>query len=136
MQQILPDYWENFLAVLLAFGVLALIIERALYQIFDAKIWAKVEAFVDEQVGGDHADLKPWISSGVAIVIVFKLRLDMIGMVFSADEPHNLSMFVTGLFVAGGSTGVYKFLRRARKLKDAISEQKIAEAQLPAAKAD
>ena len=133
MLQIRPDYWENFLAVLLGFGVLALIIERALYQIFDAKIWAKVEEILDEQAGGDFADLKPWISTAVALVIVFTLRLDMVGMIFNSDTPHNVSMFVTGLFVAGGSTGVYKFFRRARKLKDAISEQKIAEARQPAA---
>ncbi len=133
MLQIRPDYWENFLAVMLAFAVLALIIERALYQIFDAKVWAKVEAFLDEQAGGDHADLKPWISTAISLAIVFTLKLDMIAMIFSADAPRNLSMFVTGLFIAGGSTGVYKFFRRARKLRDAISEQKIAEVKEPKA---
>ncbi len=133
MLQIRPDYWENFLAVMLAFGVLALIIERALYQVFDAKVWAKVEAFLDEQAGGDFVDLKPWISVAISLAIVFTLRLDMIAMIFSSDAPRNLSMFVTGLFIAGGSTGIYKFFRRARKLRDAVSEQRIADAKEPKA---
>ena len=33
------NYWENVLGVLLAFALLALTIERALYQIFDSKLW-------------------------------------------------------------------------------------------------
>ena len=43
MPKISPDYWENFVAIIAAFALLALIIERALYQIFDTKLWKKIE---------------------------------------------------------------------------------------------
>ncbi|MFC1816815.1 hypothetical protein ACFL0M_12990 [Thermodesulfobacteriota bacterium] len=62
MPEISQDYWENFVAIIVAFAVLALIIERALYQIFDSKLWKKVERTLDQQVGGDYMDFKPWIS--------------------------------------------------------------------------
>ena len=40
-----------------------------------------------------------------------------------ADSPHNISLIVTGLFLAGGNTGIYKFFKRARKLKEGIAEK-------------
>ncbi len=123
MPQISPDYWENFVAIIAAFAVLSLIIERALYQIFDTKLWGKLEKTLDEQAGGDYFDLKPWISVVVCIVIVYRLNLDMIAMIYKADRSHNISLIVTGLFLAGGSTGIYKFFKRARELKEGIKGQ-------------
>ncbi len=122
MPEISQDYWENFIAIIVAFAVLALIIERALYQIFDTKMWGKIEESLDTQVGGDYFDLKPWISAIVSIVVVYRLNLDMVAMIYGADRPHNISLIVTGLFLAGGSTGIYKFFKRARKLKESITE--------------
>lgn len=126
MPTISPDYWENFVAIIMAFAVLALIIERALYQIFDTKLWKKIEKSLDKQAGGDYFDLKPWISAIVSIVIVYRLNLDMVAMIYGADRPHNISLIVTGLFLAGGSTGIYKFFKRARKLKEGITEKAAA----------
>ena len=37
-------------------------------------------------------------------------------------------MVLTGLFLAGGSTGIYKFLKRARRIKDAAAEAAVAKA--------
>lgn len=137
MPQISPDYWENLFAVFLGFAILALIIERALYQVFDSKLWKRVEAWLDESAGGDFVDVKPWISVAVSMVVVFQLRLDMIGMIYRAEAPRNVTLVLTGLFVAGGSTGVYKFFRRARKLRDAATAQRIAAAgHSPAPPAD
>lgn len=132
MLQIRPDYWENLLAVFFAFAVLALVIERALYQVFDTKDWKSFEVWIARQAGGDFLDLKPWISVAVSMVIVFQFRLDMIGMLFSADGARTVSLALTGLFVAGGSTGVYKFFRRARKLREAVNAQQVAAAEQPA----
>jgi hypothetical protein len=126
MPKISPEYWENFVAIIAAFAVLALIIERALYQIFDTKLWKKIENSLDEQAGGDYFDLKPWISAIVSIVIVYRLNLDMVAMIYKADRTHNISLIVTGLFLAGGSTGIYKFFKRARKLKEGITEKEAA----------
>ncbi|QTA88803.1 hypothetical protein [Desulfonema magnum] len=125
MPVISSEYWENFIAVLLGFSVLSLIIERALYQIFDSKVWGFVEKRLDKQVGEDFLDIKPWIASLLSIAIVFKLDLDIIAMIFNMREPSFISMVVTGLFIAGGSTGIFKFFKRARKLKQAIYEQKV-----------
>ena len=43
MIEISANYWENLFGVLLAFALLALTIERALYQIFDSKLWGLIE---------------------------------------------------------------------------------------------
>ncbi len=114
-------YWENLVAVIFAYAVLALIIERALYQVFDTKLWKKIEEVVDKQAGGDFLDLKPWIAVLVSIAIVFKYKLDMIATIYKIENPRIHSMIVTGLFIAGGSTGIYKFFKRARQLKEAMN---------------
>jgi len=123
-----PDYWENLVTIIVGIGILALIIERGLYQVFDSKLWKKVEEELDKQTGGDFMDLKPWISVIVSLLVVFTFKIDMIAMIFKEREPHNISLVITALFIAGGSTGIYKFLKRARELKEATQKQKIAEA--------
>jgi hypothetical protein len=126
MPVISQDYWANLAAIIVGYAILALIIERGLYQIFDSKLWQKFEEVMNKQTGVDFIDLKPWISAAVSIWIVFKFKLDMIAMLFKVAEPQSISMVITGLFVAGGSTGIYKFFKRARVLKEAMNEQKIA----------
>ncbi|MCD6205459.1 MAG: hypothetical protein J7L22_07335 [Candidatus Marinimicrobia bacterium] len=118
--------WENFIAVIAIFAFLALVIERSLYQVFDSKLWKKIEEVLDTQAGGDFLDLKPWISVAVSIAVVFRLKIDMVSMVYNRAEPDFLTLVLTGLFIAGGSTGIYKFLKRARKLKEAINQAEIA----------
>ena len=121
MINISGDYWENLLGVLLAFALLALTVERALYQIFDSKLWKVIEEKVDGQAGGDFMDLKPWISVVVSVTIALRLKVDFIAVVLKRPEVDFLSMVLTGLFLSGGSTGIYKFLKRARKIKDAAA---------------
>lgn len=128
MPTISPDYWENLVSIVVGIGILALIIERGLYQIFDSKLWKKVEEGLDRQTGGDFMDLKPWISVIVCLLIVFTFKIDMIAMIFKQQEPRDISLVITALFIAGGSTGIYKFLKRARELKEASQQQKITEA--------
>ena len=74
-------------------------------------------------------DLKPWISVIVSLLVVFTVKIDMIAMIFKKSDPQNVSLVISSLFIAGGSTGIYKFLKRARELKEATQRQKIAEAQ-------
>ena len=128
MIEISEHYWENLIGVLLAFALLALTIERALYQIFDSKLWRLIEQKWDEQVGGDYMDLKPWISVAVSVTITLRLQVDFIAVVLERENVDLLSMILTGLFLAGGSTGIYKFLKRARKIKDAAAASKLSEA--------
>ena len=122
------NYWQNLVGVLLAFALLALTVERALYQIFDSKLWRLIEMKLDEQAGGDYLDLKPWVSVAVSVTLTLTLKLDFIATVLARDEVEFLSMVLTGLFLAGGSTGIYKFLKRARKIKDAAAEAAVAKA--------
>lgn len=114
-------YWENLLGVLLAFALLALTIERALYQVFDSRLWKFIEKRMDSQAGGDFMDLKPWISVAVSVAIAFRLEVDFIAVVLKRPDVEFLSMVLTGLFLAGGSTGIYKFLKHARKIKEATA---------------
>ena len=120
------SYWENLIGVLLALALLALTIERALYQIFDSKLWGLVEKKLDEQAGGDFMDLKPWISVAISVTITLRLQVDFIAIVLERENVDFLSMVLTGLFLAGGSTGIYKFLKRARRIKDAAAEAKLS----------
>ncbi len=110
------EFWTNFMVIFFVFAILSLIIERSLHQIFDSKLWAKVEEAVDRQFGGDYMDLKPWIAIAVSILVVFQLELDMVAMSY-VEQPHPVTLVITGLFIAGGSKGIYKFLKQARKLK-------------------
>ena len=121
MIEISKDYLGNLTGVLLTFALLALMIERALYQIFDSKLWELIEKKLDEQAGGNYMDLKPWISVAVSVTITFRLNVDFIAVVLEREKADSLSMALTGLFLAGGSTGIYKFLKRARKIKDATA---------------
>ena len=124
MIEISENYWENLIGILGMFTLLALAVERALYQIFDSKLWRQLEKYLEEQVGGDFLDLKPWISVIVSLVIAFQLKVDVIATILRKNEPEILSMVLTGFFLAGGSTGIYKFLKRTRKLKDATAQDK------------
>ena len=58
MPEISQDYWENFIGIIMAFAVLALIIERALYQIFDTRLWKRVVEILNIQTGCEGQDLK------------------------------------------------------------------------------
>ena len=69
-------------------------------------------------------DLKPWISVAISVTIALRLEVDFIAVVLKRENGDFLSMVLTGLFLAGGSTGVYKFLKRARKIKDALAAAK------------
>ena len=130
--EISEHYWENLIGVLIAFALLALTIERALYQIFDSKLWGLIEETLDEQAGGDFMDLKPWISVAISVAIALRLKVDFIAVVLERDNVDFLSMILTGLFLAGGSTGIYKFLKRARTLKDAAAAAKSGSPQASA----
>ncbi|MBW2561250.1 MAG: hypothetical protein JRE40_10415 [Deltaproteobacteria bacterium] len=104
MTEISPnDYWENLVTIVVGIGILALIIERGLYQIFDSKLWKKVEEGLDKQAGGDFMDLKPWISVIVSLLVVFTFKIDMIAMIFNKPDPQNVSLVITALFIAGGN---------------------------------
>ncbi|OQX23261.1 MAG: hypothetical protein BWK80_26990 [Desulfobacteraceae bacterium IS3] len=111
---------ETFIEILLQFAVLSLIIERSLYQVFDSKIWKNcLEKRIDEQLGGGFFDIKPLISICVSVSIIYRFKLDMIANLLERPEqPTLLSMLLTGFFVAGGSTGIYKFFKQLRKVRE------------------
>ncbi len=117
MPEISANYWENFTAIIIAFAVLALIIERALYQVFDTRLWHRLEEILNSITNCNNFDLKPWISCIVSIIVVYRLNLDMVAMIYNVDHSHSITLVITGLFLAGGSTGIYKFFKRAREIR-------------------
>jgi len=123
--------------------ILAIALERALYQVFETKIWKKLEELTDKAIKSDILDLKPWISIIIAYILVQQLGLDLIQTIMDSsttkaaegsDTNHFsfLHKVITALFLAGGSTGVYKFLRRVRNVKEAEAENKVTTAEAPA----
>lgn len=117
MPEISPNYWENFTAIIIAFAVLALIIERALYQIFDTRLWKKFEEVLNAKTHCQNFDIKPWISCAVSISVVYRLNLDMVAMIYDVDHSNNITLIITALFLSGGSTGIYKFFKKAREIR-------------------
>jgi len=115
---------ETFIEILMQFALLSLIIERSLYQVFDSKIWKDyIEKWIDNQIGRCFFDIKPFISICVSVSVIYRFKLDMIAnLLGKPEQPTLLSMLITGFFVAGGSTGVYKFFKQLRKLKEAHFE--------------
>jgi len=112
----MSEYWESTLQTLFAFMVLSVVIERALYQIFNMAMWQKIEDFIDS-LSSNVLDLKPWVSIGICSSIVFKLKLDMIATLFD-KTPDTPTMMLTGLFLSGGSTTVYEFLKTMKQIRE------------------
>jgi len=128
-QDIAAFSWDNFFIWITGFAFLAILIERSLYQMFTLKLWKNLEDMIDKAVGGDYLDLKPIISALVAIYLVFTFDLDMIAFMFQ-KPTYRFSKVLTGLFLAGGSKGVYKFLKRAREIRDLTYQQKISKTNI------
>ena len=114
----------NFVAWLLAMAFFIILVERALSQVFDTKLWGWTEKRWDKFTGTDILDLKPWISAGLCIFLVFNMNIDFFAFLFQKGS-HVSSKVFTGLFVAGGSTGLLKALRRWSELKTAIKEAEV-----------
>jgi len=110
------QYLENLAGILTAYAILAILVERALYQIFHSKAFTKLEELLDRQTS-DAFDLKPWLSMALCIKIATTIELDMVAELFRR-EPAQITTWVTGLFIAGGSSGVYAFWKNARTLRN------------------
>ena len=114
----------NFVAWLLAMAFFIILVERALSQVFDTKLWKWIEMKWDEFTRTDILDLKPWISAGLCIYLVFNMNIDFFAFLFQKGS-HVSSKVFTGLFVAGGSTGLLKALRRWSELRTAIKDAEV-----------
>lgn len=114
----------NFIAWLMAMALFIVLVERALSQIFQTKLWRWVEVKWDAFTRTDILDLKPWISAGLCIFLVFDMGIDFFAFLFQKGS-HVSSKIFTGLFVAGGSTGLLKALRRWSELKTAIKDAEV-----------
>lgn len=125
----LEQYIQNILNIFIIFAILSIIIERSLYQIFDTKLWSYFEKEIIQKKYDVHfIDPKPWISVGVSFSIIFYFNLDVIILLLTPLKGDISSTFLTlilsGLFISGGSTGMYKFLKKVRKLRELSIEVK------------
>lgn len=126
MQTLSINFFEQFTVVIFTFAIVAIIVERSLYQVFDTKIYKWLEKKIDAMIGMDVLDLKPWLSFGLCWLIAYNLNLDMLAAMFAKTSSH-FTIFITGLFLSGGSTGVYKFLKRVRTMRKATLDTKISD---------
>jgi hypothetical protein len=117
------DYYQNILAHLFVFVVVAIVIERALYQVFDMKLWRWLESALDRNLTGgqDLFDLKPWINKAVCIWLVFSFDVDMVSTIFVASASVPVTKIITGLWLSGGATGVYKTFKAIKERKKQMS---------------
>ena len=46
------DYYQNVMGHLFLFVVVAIVVERALYQVFDMKLWRWLEGALDRNITG------------------------------------------------------------------------------------
>lgn len=118
------ELWEQIINQLGLFLVLAIILERSLYQVFHTKLYGKAEIQIDDFFGGDFVDLKPWISIAVCIGVVFLLDLDMLALMFSRAS-HPFTLIITGLFISGGATAFYHVFRQIKEAKKELRQAKI-----------
>lgn len=116
--------YDALLVWTLGFIVVSLMVERGLYQIFQTKLWRFLEKELDERVGGDYADLKPWISIVVCLYVAFSLELDLPAFLFNS-KPDFIRIALTGLLLSGGSTAIMWIFRRAGAIKSAAHQAKL-----------
>ena len=122
------ENWNILLWALVQFSILALVVERALYVIFEWKVFERLEDFLFDR--GEWLDIKPLISCVVSIFIVTLMKVDMLAVLFGADAVTTPGMWITGLFVAGGSKAVFIMFKRLRELRDANVQAQIEAKQL------
>lgn len=122
------ENWNVLLWALVQFSILALVVERALYVIFEWKVFDRLEDFLFDR--GEWLDIKPLISGVVSIFIVTLMKVDMLAVLFGADDVTTPGMWITGLFVAGGSKAVFIMFKRLREIRDANVQAQIDAAQL------
>ncbi len=126
MKTITTFSYENLMIWITAFVILSLMIERALYQVFQTKLWKHAEKKLDDFMGGDYSDLKPWISIAVCVYITYTMKLDLPAFLFEhIRKPDVARMVVTGLFLAAGSTGLMWIFKRAGQVKAAAHGAKL-----------
>ena len=115
---------QTVMAWLFGIGIFIILVEGALRQVFHTKLWRHAEKKWDEFTGTDILDLKPWISIMLCVALTVNMDLDLFAFLFQ-KQFHWYSKIFTGLFVAGGSTGMHNTLKRIGRLKEATLNSKI-----------
>lgn len=118
------DMNTELISGLIQFGLLAIVIERALYVVFEWEAFKRFEAFTAER-GWVWFDLKPPISVAVGAWLATLLSFDITAVVTATEAVSEGGMIVTGFFLAGGSKGFFKFLKSIRELRDARKQAEL-----------
>jgi len=105
------EFYGMMVQTLVTFGVAAFFVERALYIIFQSKFKGRYIANLLEFWG---FDLKPWISKAVCLWLVFFADFDVFQNIFQMEASSIGTLVMSGLTMAGGSTWVFKQIRRFR----------------------
>lgn len=121
------ENWEGLTWAFVQYSALAIIIERALYVIFEWDAWRHLETRLQAEGAWYWLDLKPPISIAAGIGIAFALGLDIPHAIVGVDASAIWSTAASGLVLAGGSKGVFVMLARRREIRDAVAEKAIGE---------
>jgi len=118
-----PGFEDQFITVVFGLGqlvVLALILERGLYFLFDYRLWRE---FLSKY------GLRGPISFGVAWFICWYYDFDILSRVLDPNAISQVGIFITAAIVAGGSIAavrlfqdVLKFSREGRLEKQELNK--------------
>lgn len=117
------ENWDSLVWILVKISILSLVIERALYVVFEWSVWKIFEDFIYDR--GDWLDMKPPISIAVGVFLALLVRVDLVSLLFESTDATTVGMIVTGLYIAGGSKAVFVMFKRLRELRDAKAEAQI-----------
>lgn len=123
-------FYSALVQALIVFGVAAFFVERALFQVFNAKLRGKKIAHLLEFWG---FDLKPWISKALCVWIVFAFDYDLIAKVFMHESTLIATKVLSGVILAGGSTWIFQLVRRIRKgMESGLEDEMLAATEVEA----
>ena len=117
------ENWDAVLWILVRFAILSLVIERALYVVFEWALFEKLESILDSKIG-IWFDVKPAIAIAVSVLAIAELDIDLIAALF-ATPATTAGLVLTGLYVAGGSKAVFMMFDRFRELREAKATAEI-----------
>ncbi len=140
----MSEQQELFLAITGALGklvILSMVIERGLAFIFEHK-WF-VDVFTKEDISPDDPPksiqkskvpgLKGIIALSVSIFLCVTYKFDILSVLFSRGSAELLGKVITGVVVAGGSSGAIAifqgFLNINKESRDALLDAKKSQAE-------
>lgn len=115
--------WRDVFASLVVVSVLAVILESALAQVFESRIYVRLFG---------RRKLKEWFAVAAAAGICWVYHIDAVGWFLGKKEPEEVGLAVTALTIAGGSKRVMAVWKNVREVEgQATGAQRELKEQTP-----